>query len=68
MDKSKFIMFTKIFIFYVLFSWIVVYKAFENEDDSLSEKSTLALFALLSGWFMFPMLLGNHLRDNNKMF
>lgn len=53
-------------IFYVLFSWIVVYKVFKSETDSASENFVNIIMSLVSGWIVLPLLVGVHLRGDNK--
>lgn len=53
----------EILILYILFSWIVVYEVFKANTDTIGENVTNVIMSLLCGWFVLPMLIGVHLRE-----
>ena len=53
----------EILIFYILFSWFVVYEVFKTDTDTIGENMTNIIMSLLCGWVVFPMLISAHLRE-----
>lgn len=53
-------------IFYILFSWLVVYEVFKTNTDTIGENVTNVIMSLLCGWFVLPMLIGVHLRHDEN--
>lgn len=56
----------ELFIFYVLFSWAVVYKVFEGNTDTIGENMTNFFMSLIGGWLILPLLIGVHLRGEEN--
>ena len=56
----------ELLIFYILFSWFVVYEVFKTNSDTIGENITNVIMSLLCGWIVLPLLVGVHLRGDNK--
>jgi len=59
----------EIFVFYFLFAWAVVYKVFDNDNDTdaIGENLANIFMSFVFGWFVLPMIIGTHLRGKEPL-